>query len=127
MTAATLDLATWADGQLDGDQPLQQLADAVAALWSAGTGLALQPVAVALDDTHARVVLAEPWSSGEREEAPEALLCRLDRPFGRHAHDLVRVLEPRARDLLGRSLTHMNAQHHREQGRVVVELSLTQA
>ena len=127
MTAATLDLATWADGQLDSDQPLQQLADAVAALWSAGTGLALQPAAVALDDNHARVVLAEPWSSGEREEAPEALVSRLDRPFGRHAHDFVRVLEAPARDLLGRPLTHMNAQHHREQGRVVVELSLAQA
>jgi hypothetical protein len=127
MTAATLDLATWADGQLDSDQPLQQLADAVAALWSAGTGLALQPAAVALDDNHARVVLAEPWSSGEREEALEALLSRLDRPFGRHAHDFVRVLEAPARDLLGRPLTHMNAQHHREQGRVVVELSLAQA
>jgi hypothetical protein len=127
MTAATLDLATWADGQLDNDQPLQQLADAVAALWSAGTGLALQPAAVALDDTHARVVLAEPWSSGEGEEAPEALLSRLDRPFGRHAHDLVRVLEAPAHDLLGRPLTRVHARHHQEQGRVVVELSLAHA
>ena len=116
MTAATLDLPVWADGQLDSDQPLQQLADVVAALWSAGTGLALQPAAVGLDDTHARVVLAEPWSSGEREEAPEALLSRLDRPFGRHAHDL-----------LGRPLTRVHARHHREQGRVVVELSLAHA
>ncbi len=56
MTVATLDLATWTDGQLDSQQSLQRLADAVAALWSAGTGLALQPAAVALDDTHARVV-----------------------------------------------------------------------
>jgi hypothetical protein len=129
MTAATLDLdlATWADGQLDNDQPLQQLADAVAALWSAGTGLTLQPAAVALDDTHASVVLAEPWSSGEREEAPEALLSRLDRPFGRRAGDLVRVLEAPAHDLLGRPLTRVHARHHREQGRVVVELSLGQA
>jgi hypothetical protein len=60
MTATTLDRSTWADDQLDSQQPLQQLADAVATLWSAGTGLALQPAAVALDDTHARVVLAEP-------------------------------------------------------------------
>jgi hypothetical protein len=127
MTAATLDLATWADGQLDNDQPLQQLADAVAALWSAGTGLALQPAQVALDDTHARVVLAEPWSSGEGEEAPEALLSRLDRPFGRHAHDLVRVLEAPAHDLLGRPLTRVHARPHQEQGRVVVELSLAHA
>jgi len=127
MTAATLDLATWAEGQLDSEQPLQQLADAVAALWSAGTGLDLQPAAVALDDTHARVVLAEPWSSGEREEAPEALLGRLDRPFGRHAHDLVHVLEAPVHDLLGCPLTRVNAWHHREQGRVVVELSLAQA
>src|SRR6266508_413584 len=77
MTVATLDLATWTDGQLDSQQSLQRLADAVAALWSAGTGLALQPAAVALDDTHARVVLAEPSSSGAREEPPEALLSRL--------------------------------------------------
>jgi hypothetical protein len=126
MTAATLDLdlATWADGQLDNDQPLQQLADAVAALWSAGTGLALQPAAVALDDTHARVVLAEPWSSGEREEAPEALLSRVDRPFGRRAGDLACVLEDSARALLGRPLTRVHARDDREQGRVVVELSL---
>ena len=68
MTAATLDLATWADGQLDSDQPLQQLAHTVAALWSAGTALQLQPAAVTLDDTHARVVLAEPWPPGEWEE-----------------------------------------------------------
>src|SRR6266704_6999401 len=80
MTAATLDLSVLADGQLDNDRaPLRQLADAVAALWSAGTGLALQPAAVALEDAHARVVLAEPCSRGE--EAPEqAALCRLDRP-----------------------------------------------
>ena len=56
MTATTLDRSTRADDQLDDQQPLQQLADAVATLWSAGTGLALQPAAVALDDTHARVV-----------------------------------------------------------------------
>jgi hypothetical protein len=49
----------------------------VATLWSAGTGLALQPAQVALDDTHARVVLAEPSPSGGREEPAEALLCRL--------------------------------------------------
>src|SRR6266511_4414165 len=93
MTAATLDLPVLADGQLDSDQaPLQQLADAVAALWSAGTGLALQPAAVALEDAHARVVLAEPWSRAE--EAPEqAVFSRLDRPFGRRACDLVALLE----------------------------------
>ncbi len=127
MTVATLDLATWTDGQLDSQQSLQRLADAVAALWSAGTGLALQPAAVALDDTHARVVLAEPSSSGAREEPPEALLSRLDRPFGRRARDLVRVLEAPAHDLLGRPLTGVRARDRREQGRVVVELSLAPA
>jgi hypothetical protein len=128
MTAATLDLATWADGQLDNDQaPLQQLADDVAALWSAGTGLALQPAAIALEDAHARVVLAEPWSSGEREEPPEAALSRLDRPFGRRACDLASVLDAPTRELLGRPLTRVHAHDHREQGRIVVELSLAQA
>jgi hypothetical protein len=128
MTAATLDLPVLADGQLDSDQaPLQQLADAVAALWSAGTGLALQPAAVALDDTHARVVLAEPSSSDAREDPSEALLSRLDRPFGRRARDLVRVLEAPAHDLLGRPLTGVRARDRREQGRVVVELSLAPA
>jgi hypothetical protein len=110
MTAATLDLATRADGQLDSDQPLQQLADTVATLWSAGTGLALQPAQVTLDDTHARVVLAEPSPPDAREEPPEALLSRLDRPFGRRARDLVPLLEAPAHDL-----------------RVVVELSLAPA
>ena len=127
MTAASLDLPTWADDQLDSQQPLQQLADAVATLWSAGTGLALQPAAVALDDTHARVVLAEPSPSGGREEAAEALSCRLDRPFGRRARDLARVLQGPVRELLGRPLTGVRARDHREQGRVVVELSLAPA
>jgi hypothetical protein len=129
MTAATLDLATWADGQLDGGQaPLQQLADDVAALWSAGTGLELQPAAVALEDAHARVVLAEPWRRDELEEAPEeAALSRLDRPFGRRACELAPVLEAPTRQLLGRPLTGVSARDHRDQGRVVVELSLAQA
>jgi hypothetical protein len=127
MTAATLDLPTWADDQLDSQQPLQQLADAVATLWSAGTGLALQPAAVALDDTHARVVLAEPSPSGGREEPAEALSCRLDRPFGRRARDLARMLQGPVRELLGRPLTGVRARDHREQGRVVVELSLAPA
>jgi hypothetical protein len=132
MTAATLDrptldLPTWADGQLDSQQPLQRLADAVAALWSAGTGLALQPAAVALDDTHARVILAEPWPSSEREEPAAALLCRLDRPFGRRARDLACVLEASVSELLGRPLTRVRARDRREQGRVVVELSLASA
>jgi len=127
MTAARLDLATWADGQLDSDQPLQQLADVVAALWSAGTGLALQPAAVTLDDTHARVVLDEPSPPGGLEEPPEAVLSRLDRPFGRRACDLACVLETSVRELLGRPPTRVHARHHREQGRVVVELSLAPA
>jgi hypothetical protein len=124
MTATTLDQSTWADGQLDDQQPLQQLADAVAALWSAGTGLALQPAAVALDDTHARVVLAEPSLPGSLEEPVEAVLSRLDRPFGRRARELACALEPTARALLGRPLTRVRARDDREQGRVVVELSL---
>ena len=128
MTAATLDLPVLADGQLDSDQaPLQQLADAVAALWSAGTGLALQPAAVALDDTHARVVLAEPSSSDAREDPSEALSCRLDRPFGRRARDLAGVLEASVRELLGRPLIGVRVRDRREQGRVVVELSLAPA
>jgi hypothetical protein len=132
MTAATLDLPTldlptWADGQLDSQQPLQRLADAVATLWSAGTGLALQPAAVALDDTHARVVLAEPSSSDAREEPAAALLCRLDRPFGRRAGDLACVLEGSVSELLGRPLTRVRARDDRVQGRVVVELSLAPA
>jgi len=126
MTAATLDLPTRADGQLDNDQPLQQLAAAVAALWSTGTGLTLQAVAVALDDTHARVVLAEPSPPSAREEPPEALLSRLDRPFGRRARDLACVLEASARELLGRPLTRVRAHDRRDRGRVVVELSLAQ-
>ena len=136
MTAATLDLPTWADDQLDSQQPLrqplqqpplQQLAEAVAALWSAGTGLALQPAAVALANTHARVVLAEPSPPGALKEPAEALLCRLDRPFGRRARDLARMLQGPARELLGRPLTRVRAHEDREQGRVVVELSLAAA
>jgi len=127
MTAATLDLPTWADDQLDSQQPLQRLADAVATLWSAGTGLALQPAAVALDDTHAMVVLAEPSPSGGREEPAEALSCRLDRPFGRRTRDLARMLQGPVRELLGRPLTRVRVRDHREQGRVVVELSLAPA
>jgi hypothetical protein len=126
MTATALDRSTRADGQLDDQQPLHQLADAVATLWSAGTGLALQPAAVALEDAHARVVLAEPWPRGD--EAPEeAVLSRLDRPFGRRACDLACVLEAKARELLGRPLTRVRARDDREQGRVVVELSLGEA
>jgi hypothetical protein len=127
MTVATLDLATWADSQLDSDQSLQQLADDVAALWSTGTGLELQPAAVALEDAHARVVLAEPWRPDELEEAPEAALSRLDRPFGRRACDLASVLEAPTRQLLGRPLTGVHAHDHRDQGRIVVELSLAHA
>ena len=126
MTATTLDRSTRTDGQLDDQQPLQQLADAVATLWSAGTGLALQPAAVALDDTHARVVLVEP-PPGAPEEPLEAVLSRLDRPFGRRARDLACVLEATARPLLGRPLTRVRARDDRKQGRVVVELSLGQA
>jgi hypothetical protein len=127
MTAATLDLPVLADGQLDSDQvPLQQLADTVAALWSAGTGLELQPAAVALEDAHARVVLAEPWSRAE--EAPEqAVLSRLDRPFGRRACDLAALLEVPTRQVLGRPLTRVRAHDQRDQGRIVVELSLAPA
>jgi len=129
MTAATLDLSVHTDSQRDSDQaPLQQLADEVAALWSAGTGLELQPAAVTLEDASARVVLAEPWRSGELEEAPEeAALSRLDRPFGRRACDLAPVLEAPTRQLLSRSLTRVSARDHRDQGRIVVELSLAQA
>jgi hypothetical protein len=146
MTATTLDRSIWADSQLDDQQPLHQLddqqplhqlddqqplhqlADAVAALWSAGTGLTLQPAAVALDDAHARVVLAEPSPPDAleepREEPLEAVLGRVDRPFGRRASDLACVLEASARALLGRPLTRVRARDDREQGRVVVELSL---
>jgi hypothetical protein len=129
MTATTLDLPVCADGQLDSDQaPLQQLADEVAALWSAGTGLELQPMAVALEDAHARVVLAEPWRPAEPEETlEEAALARLDRPFGRRARDLAAVLQAPTRQLLGRPLTGVSARDHRDQGRIVVELSLAQA
>jgi hypothetical protein len=137
MTAATLDrptldrptlhLPTWADDQLDSRQPLQRLADAVASLWSAGTGLALQPAAVALDDTHATVVLAEPSPPDDRQEPAEALSCRLDRPFGRRARDLAGVLQASVRELLGRPLTRVRARDDRERGRVVVDLSLAPA
>jgi hypothetical protein len=99
----------------------------VATLWSAGTGLTLQPAAVALDDTHARVVLVEPSPPGALDEPLEAILSRVDRPFGRRARDLARVLEATTRPLLGRPLTRVNARDDREQGRVVVELSLGQA
>jgi hypothetical protein len=126
MTATTLDQSTWAEGQLDSQQPLQQLAETVAALWSAGTGLTLQPATVALDDAHARVVLVEPSPPGSLDEPLEAVLSRLDRPFGRRACDLACVLEPTARALLGRPLTRVSARDDREQGRVVVELSLAQ-
>jgi hypothetical protein len=132
MTAATLDLPTldlptWADDQLDSQQPLQRLADAVASLWLAGTGLALQPAAVALDDTHATVVLAEPSPPDGRQEPAEALSCHLDRPFGRRARDLAGVLQASVRELLGRPLTRVRARDRRGQGRVVVELSLAPA
>jgi hypothetical protein len=127
MTAATLDRPTRADGPLDDQQPLQRLADAVATLWSAGTGLALQPAQVALDDTHARVVLAEPSPPAGWEEPAEALSCRLDRPFGRRARNLAGVLQASVGELLGRPLTGVRVRDHREQGRVVVELSLAPA
>ena len=129
MTAATLDLPVRTGGQLDSEQAsLRQLADAVAALWSAGTGLELQPAAVALEDAHARVVLAEPWQRGAPEEASEeAVLGRLDRPFGRRACDLTPALEAPTRQLLGRPLTRVRAHDHRDQGRIVVELSLAPA
>ena len=132
MTAATLDLPTWdlptwADGQLDSQQPLHRLADAVATLWTAGTGLPLQPAAVALDDTHARVVLAEPSPPDGREDPAAALLSRLDRPFGRRARDLACMLDASVSELLGRPLTRVRARDRREQGRVVVELSLAPA
>jgi hypothetical protein len=127
MTAATLDRPTRTDGHLDSDQRLQRLADAVATLWTAGTGLALQPAAVALDDTHARVVLAEPSPPDAREDPSEALSCRLDRPFGRRARDLACMLDAPVRELLGRPLTRVRARDRREQGRVVVELSLAPA
>src|SRR5262245_58675924 len=109
MSTATLDRATWADGQLDDRQPLQQLADAVAALWSAGTGVTLQPAAVALDNTHARVVLAEQSPPRAPEEPLEAVLSRLDRPFGQRAGDLAHMLDASARGLLGRPLTRVSA------------------
>jgi hypothetical protein len=127
MTATTLDLSTRADGQLDDQQPLHQLADAVAALWSAGTGLTLQPAKVALDDTHARVVLAEPSPPDGREEPVEALLSYLNRPFGRRARDLACMLQAPVRMLLGRPLTRVRARDCREQGQVVIELSLAPA
>jgi hypothetical protein len=136
MTAAKLDLPAYTDtdGQLDREQALlQQLADEVAALWSAGTGLALQPAAVALEDAHARVVLAEQWSPGAKTpeepalELEEAAVSRLDRPFGRRADDLAPVLEVPTRELLGRPLTGVRAHDHRDEGRIVVELSLASA
>jgi hypothetical protein len=127
MTAATLDRPTRADDPLDSQQPLQRLADAVATLWSAGTGLALQPAQVALDDTHARVVLAEPSPPTGWEEPAEALSYRLDRPFGRRARNLAGVLQASVGELLGRPLTGVRVRDHREQGRVVVELSLAPA
>jgi hypothetical protein len=127
MTATTLDRFAGADGQLDDQQPLDRLADAVAALWSAGTGVTLQPAAVALDDTHASVVLAQPSPPGAPDEPLEAILSRLDRPFGRRACDLAGALEATAHQLLGRPLTRMSARDDREQGRVVVELSLGHA
>jgi hypothetical protein len=127
MTAATLDLPTPADGQPDSQQPLQRLADAVATLWSAGTGLTLQPAQVALDNTHARVVLAEPSPFGGREEPAEGLLCCLNRPFGRRGRDLACLLQASVRELLGRPLTRVRVHDHREQGWVVIELSLAPA
>jgi hypothetical protein len=51
----------------------------------------------------------------------------LDRPFGRRARELACVLDASARALLGRPLTRVRARDDREQGRVVVELSLAQA
>src|SRR6266516_3983998 len=113
-TATKLDLLVCTDGQLDSERaPLQQLADEVAALWSAGTGLELQPAAVALEDAHARVVLAELWSPGDK--APEEpALSRLDRPFGRRACDLAPVLETPTHELLGRFLTRVHAHDHRD-------------
>jgi hypothetical protein len=127
MTAATLDLSTRPDGQLPSQQPLRQLADAVATLWSAGTGVPLQSAAVTLDDTHARVVLVEPSPSDGREEPAESLLCCLDRPFGRRGRDLACLLQASVRELLGRPLTRVGVRDHREQGQVVVELSLAPA
>jgi hypothetical protein len=128
MTATTLDRFAWDDEWPDDDQqPLHRLADAVAALWSAGTGVTLQPAAVELHDGNASVVLAEPSQPGALDEQLEAVLGRLDRPFGRRACDLACTLEATARELLGRPLTRMSARDDREQGRVVVELSLGQA
>jgi hypothetical protein len=127
MTAATLDLSTWADGRVRDYEPLHQFADAVAALWSAGTGVTLQPAAVTLDDTHARVVFAEPSPPDALDEPLEAVLTRPDRPFGRSDRDLARRLREPVRELLGRPLTRACAHDDLQQGRVVVELWLGQA
>jgi hypothetical protein len=90
-------LAVWTEGHTEAGQRLGRLARRVAAVWSAGTGLDLQPTAAVVDGRRVELVLEERWGldgAGHRTE-----------------------------ELLGRSLAGVRAAA-RGTGRVTVELVL---
>lgn len=96
----------------------------MAAVWSAGTSLDLQPAAAVVDGRRVELVLEERWgfdAAGHRTE--ELLGPRLDRPFGRRPRHLRPQLVTTVEQLLGRSLVGVKAAA-RGPGRVTVELAL---
>jgi hypothetical protein len=117
-------LAVWTEGHTQASQRLGQLAQRVAAVWSAGTLLDLQPVAAVVDGRRAELVLEERWGlDGTGHRTEELLGLRLDRPFGRRARHLRPQLATTTEELLGRSLAGVRAAG-RGPGRVTVELEL---
>ena len=117
-------LAVWTEGHSQANQRLGQLARRVAAVWSAGTGLDLQPAAAVVDGRRVELVLEERWGfDGAGHRTEELLGLRLDRPFGRRPHHLRPQLAATVEELLGRSLAGVKAAA-RGTGRVTVELLL---
>lgn len=117
-------LAVWTEGHIQASQRLGQLARRVAAVWSAGTGLDLQPAAAVVDGRRVELVLEERWGPGGTGQRTEELLgLELDRPFGRRPHHLRPQLAATVEELLGRSLAGVKAAA-RGTGRVTVELLL---
>jgi hypothetical protein len=117
-------LAVWTEGHTEAGQRLGRLARRVAAVWSAGTGLDLQPAAAVVDGRRVELVLEERWgfdAGGHRTE--ELLGLRLDRPFGRRPRHLRPQLAAAVEELLGRSLVWVEVAA-RGTGRVTVELVL---
>ena len=117
-------LAVWTEGHTQASQRLGQLARRVANVWSASTGLDLQPAAAVVDGRRVELVLEERWGAdGAGHRTEELLGLRLDRPFGRRPRHLRPQLSRATEELLGRSLAGVRAAA-RGTGRVTVELVL---